>query len=221
MSVKVKLDDAKALAELRDLLDKSETAMNRTMGDIRNRGPGWIAKGIREEYNISTAKIKDRSKLKIKGGSIGDLEFHYSGTMLTPASFNMSPDKPKPGAYTIKATIKRGKRSTVGRVKKLTKKQRKNIGRNFTKQGTRNSPSSPPMLIGTGAKSASGTSHIPFQRTKPGGSTSGGPMDHVIKTVSVPQMIQDGQGNTKPSVKKALDEGIEKRFDHYTSQIMK
>ena len=40
-------------------------------------------------------------------------------------------------------------------------------------------------------------------------------MDHVIKTVSVPQMIKDGKGTLKPSVRKELNENIEKRFDHH------
>ena len=221
MAIKITLDDAKVAAELRDLANKSEQAMTRTMSDIRKRGPSWISKGIREEYNLTAAKVKDRSKVRVSGGGLGDLTFTYTGNLLTPASFNMSPDKPKPGAYTIKATIKRGKRATIGRVKKITKRQRKNIGRNFTRQGARTSPSSPPRLMGTGAKRAGGTSHIPFQRTKYGGSTSGGPMDHVIKTVSVPQMIKDGKGNLKPSVRKELNENIEKRFDHHIGQIMK
>lgn len=221
MAIKITLDDAKVAAELRDLANKSEQAMTRTMSDIRKRGPSWISKGIREEYNLTAAKVKDRSKVKVSGGGLGDLTFTYTGNLLTPASFNMSPDKPKPGAYTIKATIKRGKRATIGRVKKITKRQRKNIGRNFTRQGARTSPASPPMLQTTGAKRADATSHIPFQRTRYGGSTSGGKMDHVIKTISVPQMIKDGKGNLKPGVAEKFNEGVEKRFYHNTDSILK
>lgn len=216
MSVKVKLDDAAMLAELEEIAAKSETAMRRTMSDIKKRGPTWIAKGVTKDYNLTTAQVKDLSKLKVTGDTLGELSFNYTGRLLTPSHFKMSPTAPKPGAYTIKATIKRGKRVTVGRVKKLTKKQRKNIGRNFQRKGTRNSPTSPPMLVGTGNKREGGTSHIPFQRT-----TQPGNYDKAIRTLSVPQMIQDRQGNTKPAVRQSLSENIEKRFNHHTDQIMR
>lgn len=216
LSVKVKMDDAAALAELRKIAVDSEKALNRTMKDIKSRGQTWIAKGVSKDYNLTSAQVKGLSKLKISGDGLGSIEFQYTGRVLSPAHFKMSPTAPKPGAYTIKATIKRGQRVTIGHVKKLTKKQRKNIGRNFTRQGTRNSPTSPPMLVSTGNKREGGTSHIPFQRTKQPGN-----FDKVIKTLSVPQMIQDGQGNTKPSVKKILNENIEKRFNHHMDQVMR
>ena len=216
MAIKITFDDLQAVADLRELADKSELAMRRTMGDIRKRGSTWIAKGVTKDYNLTTAKVKELSKLKVTGDNLNEVTFNYSGRLLTPSHFKMSPTAPKPGAYTIKATIKRGNRATIGRVKKLTKKQRKNIGRNFQRKGTRNSPTSPPMLVGTGSKREGGTSHIPFQRT-----TQPGHYDKVIRTLSVPQMIQDGQGNTKPAVRESLSENIEKRFNHYTDQIMR
>ena len=215
MATKVTLEDAAVLAELKELEAKSAKAMERTMSDIKSRGPTWIARGIAKDYNLSVGQVKELSKLYVKGDGIGDLEFNYKGRLLTPTHFKMSPTVPKQGAYTIKATIKRGHRVTVGKVKKLTKKQRKNIGRNFTGQGTRNSPQSPPMLVGTGAKKIGGTSHIPFQRT-----AQPGKFDRVIKTLSVPQMIKDGQGRVKPSVSKSLNENIEKRFNHHVKDIL-
>lgn len=207
MAVNVQVDIAEALAELRELESRSSMAMERTMKDIKSRGPSWIAKGASEGYNMSAANIKNNVKLSVKGGGIGDLVFDYRGRMLTPSHFKMSPTAPKPGAYTIKATIVRGRRSTIGKVKKLTKKQRANIGRNFTGQGKRNSPTSPPMLITKSNK-------LPFQRT-----TQPGNLDKAIKTISVPQMIKDGKGNTKPKVKKNLTENIQKRFENHTKYI--
>lgn len=220
MGIKITFDDIKATAELRELANKSEQAMQHTMSDIRKRGPAWVAKGVSKDYGLTSKDAQSLSKLKITGGTIGDLTFTYTGRLLTPSHFKMSPTAPKPGAYTIKATIKRGKRATIGHVKKLTKKQRKALGKNFTRKGSRTSPSSPPMLIGTGNKREGGTSHIPFQRTKYGGSTSGGPMDHVIRTLSVPQMIKDGQGKLKPGVAEQFNDGVEKRFNHNVDQIL-
>ena len=158
MAVKITLDDAKAAAELRRMADNSERAISRTLSDIRSRAPGWVAKGIAKDYGLSATQAKEKAKLSISGNSVDTLELKYTGGMLSPSNFKMSPDKPKPGAYTIKATIRRGKRATIGRVKKITKRQRKNIGRNFTRQGARTSPSSPPMLQTTGAKRADATS---------------------------------------------------------------
>lgn len=215
VAVKITLDDAAALARLRQIESDTEKALSRTMSDIKSRGPSWIAKGVTKDYNLTTAKVKELSKLKVTGDGVHDVTFAYKGRVLSPSNFRMTPTAPtKPGEYTIKATIKRGERVTIGQVNKLTKKQRKNIGRNFTRKGTRNSPTSPPMLVSTGAKRTGSTSHIPFQRTK-----QPGRFDKVIKTLSVPQMIQDGQGNTKPSVKNILNENIEKRFNHHMDQV--
>lgn len=208
----VTLESAEALAELKEIEKKSQRAMERTMKDIRSRGPAWIAKGITKDYSITSAQVKSLSKLRVTGNGIGDLTFTYTGRMLSPTHFKMSPTAPKPGAYTIKASIVRGRRSTLGRVKKLTKKQRANIGRNFTRKGTRNSPSSPPMLVQSSAKG--GASYLPFIRTKQPGN-----FDKAVKVISVPQMIQTKDGTTKASVKKELNDGIWKRFEHQLDNI--
>lgn len=216
-SVIVNLEEAEVLSKLRDMQKDAETAVERMMKDIKSRGPTWIAKGVSEKYNIAASKVKGGGlvKLNISGGGLGDLVFTYRGRMLTPTHFKMTPTAPKPGAYTIKATILKGKRATIGKVKKITKKQRKNIGRNFHRQGMHNSPESPPMLMYTGNKKAGGTNYIPFQRTKQPGN-----FDKAIKTTSIPQMIKDGSGNLKPAVKKQLTENVEKRFMHYAGKIL-
>lgn len=221
MAVKITFDDADAAKALRRIANNTDKAISNTIADIKTRAPGWVAKGIAQDYGISATQAKQKAKLQITGNSMDTLTLKYTGGMLSPSNFKMSPDKPKPGAYTIKATIKRGKRATIGRVKKLTKRQRKALGQNFHGRGKRTSPSSPPMLQGTGAKRADATSHIPFQRIKYGGSTSGGPMEHKITTLSVPQMIKDGQGNLKPGVAAKFNEGVEKRFYHNTDRIFK
>lgn len=215
LSVKVKMDDAKMLKELKKTAANAEKAMSRTIGDIKSRGPGWVAKGVAKDYGLSSAQVGQKAKLKISGNSVGSLELKYTGGLLSPSNFKMSPDKPKPGSYTIKATIKRGKRVTIGRVKKPTKRQRKQYGKNWTRQGKLTSLASPPMLQKTGAKREDATTHIPFQRIMPGHS----PMSKKITTLSVPQMIKDGNGNLKPGVAEKFNEGVEKRFNHYVDKI--
>lgn len=214
----VQIQAAEMLTKIQELEKSTKTCIERTMKDIKKRGPTWIAKGVAQTYNIKPADITGSNlvKLNIKGGSLKELSFKYTGRRLTPTHFKMTPVEPKSGAYTIKATIIKGQRVTIGKVKKITKKQRKNITKNFHRQGTRNSPQSPIMLIKNN-KSSKGENgkFIPFQRTKqPGG------FDRVIKTISVPQMIKDGRGNIKPTVQRQLTDGISKRFDNHIGNIL-
>lgn len=216
MAVKITFDDADAAKALRQVEKRANKKMNQLMGDLKDRAPGWIASGIIKDYNLKKTDVERKSTLRIKGGGLGDLEFTYTGRLLTPASFGMTPKSPpKEKGYTIRATIKKGKRSTIGVVKKPTKKQRMLFGKNFTRSGPLTSLSSPPMLQSTGSERVDATTHIPFQRVMPGHS----PMSKVIKTISVPQMIKDGKGNLKPGVAKKFNEGVEKRFYHYTDRM--
>lgn len=197
-----------------------KTVIEKTLNDVKIRGPVWIAAGVSDHYNVKKAEITGGKigKVKIKGGSIETLMLQYTGRRLTPTHFGMSPQAPKDGAgsYTSKATIIKGQKKTLGKVKKLTKKQRANIGRNFTKQGQRNSPQSPWMLHSTGAKSADKVQYIPFQRRE-----QPGKLDHVFKSVSLPQMIRKGKdGPLQPTVDARLNEGIEKRFNHYADRYL-
>lgn len=217
MSNNAVIDIGKIKDELKSIKNASETVIQKTMTDTKKRGPGWIGKGVSQEYNIKSKDVTGGklAKLKVKGDAVKTLAFEFSGRMLTPTHFKMTPTAPPPGAYTIKATIKKGKRTTIGKIKKLTKKQRQNIGRNFRRQGTRNSPSSPPMLASTGNKREGGVNFIPFQRTKQPGS-----LDRAIRTISVPQMIQDGKGQTKPAVSAEININMQKRFEHYLKRYL-
>lgn len=211
--IQCSVDTTEVLVWARHLQDNAEQAIKATMQDIRKRGPTWIAKGVAEDYGISAKEVTGGNvvSLKIRGSGFSDLTLQYKGRRLTPTHFHMTPKAPKPGrgAYTIKATIKRGNRATIGKVKKISKKQWTNIGRNFHRQGTQNSPESPPMLA-----SPKGV-NLPFQRTK-----QPGKFDEIIKTISVPQMIKDGSGKLKPAVERQLNTNIEKRFNHYVDRYL-
>lgn len=210
MAIKITLDDAKVAAELRDLANKSEQSAKRFLSDVKKSGRAWVNKGIAAEYNISTSTVKSHtSSYRVKGGSLGEITLIFKGSRISPASFSMKPKRPKK-EYDLVFSIPNGKEYTVGQVKKITKKQRANIGRNFTKQGSKSSKHSPIMLMGTGAKSSSKIQHIPFQRKGVGkGKLT------AIKAPSVPQMIRGGDGDLKKGVELSLDENIQKRFDHH------
>lgn len=188
------------------------TVLDRTLSDVRKRAPSWIGQEVAAQYGIKKSEVGDgkTSKLKIEGNKLPDVTLKYSGRVLTPTHFNMTPKAPKPGggSYTLKASIFKGKRTTLGKVKKLTKKQRAALGKNFRKEGTQNSDHSPIMLMAPKGK------YLPFQRK----STRRNDVD-IIKTLSVPQMISSER--VKPNIQKALDEKLGKRLDHHLKLLEK
>lgn len=168
MSVTCQIKDMKALKKKLDDMKKApEIVMKRTMSDTRTRVPIWVATEVSKVYGIKKKEIGDgkTSTVKVIGDNISEAKIIYKGRVLTPTHFGMNPQVPKVGGgYTLKATILKGQRSTLGRVKKLTKKQRVALGNNFRRQGKQSSDHSPIMLMRTGAKTADGTQYIPFQR---------------------------------------------------------
>lgn len=215
------------VAELRQIEKDAQTVCERTVSDVVNRGPGWIAQGVAERYGIKQSDIIGQKvgQVHAKSTAIGIGGYHkfsaqlvYTGRRLTPAHFGMKPIRPPSvrSAYTLKATIYKGNRETIGKVKKLTRKQQANIGRNFTHQGTQNSPQSPWMLQPTGNQKA-GVDYLPFQRR---GQTN--PFEYVMRTVSLPQMVTQGEnGPMHPEVAERFTEGLEKRLEHHMKLLEK
>lgn len=178
-------------------LDKKKAAskkvVQRTIGDMRSRGPGWVSKAVREEYNIDAAEVKKSCHpgkyggISFGGEVVDNIALIYKGRVLTPTHFGMKPEtRPKGKSYKVTAKIKKGRKKVL---------------------------SSKAFLANAGK---SGGKQIPFQRT----GESRLPIE-AIKTVSVPQMIEDGNGNLKPKVDKAINENLEKRFNHYCKQLLK
>ena len=203
--------------------------LDRVESDIKTRGPGWIAKGVVERYNLEGSAAKGRKaildgdvgNLKIKGSLTDGLSLVYSGRQLTPVHFGMKPTiRPEMGTpYTLKWQVLKETTKPVNvKIKKLTKKQRKNIGRNLTGQGIRTSERSPWMLQPTGTNNPDKVPYIPFQRTK----STGRKMYHVARTVSLPQMVTQGKdGPMHPASKKYFNEGLSKRLDHHMKLLEK
>lgn len=203
--------------ELQALKGKSEKVIQRVIDDMRTRAPGWIASEVVKEYGIKKAEItpakagkasKSAGSIKVKGETVDTMQIVYTGRMLTPTHFHMTPTAPK-DTYTLKAMILvRENKTVLGKKKKLTKKQRANIGKNFRRQGTKNSPNSPIMLMPTGS------TYIPFQRKSQN-------RDDVeaIKTISMPQMVSSER--TREGIDKALEEGLEKRMAQHMKLLEK
>lgn len=181
--------------EIQSMKDKSEKVVNRTIADFKSRGPGWIAPGIMEEYNIKKKDIneakkgvaKGKSKIRIRGTKLDDLSIVYRGRLLTPTHFSMkptvTPSKNRP--YVVSAEIKRSNgRVTLGSQVFLSKSG---------KEGSR---------------------QIPFQR-------KGDKRYPIvsIKSVSVPQMITNE--TVAGNIRARINEGLGKRLEHHLKQAMK
>ena len=211
MSVTCEIKNYKALRkQIEDMKKAPRKVLTALSSDAKKRVPGWIAAEITKEYGIKKSEITGNKigSVHTKGDSFEQVEIIYKGRPLTHTHFSMSPTAPKPGsAYTLKATVIKGERKTLGKVKKLTKKQRAALGKNFTRSGTKKSDHSPIMLMPTG------TTYIPFQRK----STNRKDVE-AIKTVSLPQMVSSKR--TEDGIQTAISEGLGKRLDHHMRRYM-
>ena len=212
MSVTCQIKNYKALRkQFEDMKKAPRQVIKSITAEATKRVPGWVAAEVSKVYGVKKGEITNNKigKVKAEGKSIEQVKVIYTGRVLTPTHFGMSPKAPKPdrGAYTLKASIIKGERATLGKVKKLTKKQRAALAKNFTRSGERKSDHSPVMLMPTGS------TYIPFQRK----STNRKDVE-AIKTVSLPQMVSSKR--TEEGIQNAISENLGKRLDHYMERYM-
>lgn len=218
------MGNGKAISEIVKDLEQMKKApkkiVSRTLSDFKSRAPSWVAQEVVKTYNIKKSEImpakggasKSAGSIKATGETLDTAELVYRGRTLTPTHFKMSPREPKQ-SYKLTAEIQRGNKKTLGQVKKLTKKQRANIGKNFTKQATKTSSKSPIMLMHTGNAKEGGTNFIPFQRQSQR-------RDDIkaIKTLSMPQMVSNNE--VAERINESVSTNIKKRFDHYCEMYL-
>lgn len=184
------------------------------MNDFARLGPGWIASEAIKEYNIKKSDINQYASIK-RSGTIG-VTINYKSRRLTARRFSMSPTEPPGKPYTLKATIIKGQRKKIGGVKKLTKKQKFNIGRNFHRQGEKNSTHSPTMLMmARHIQTGETMGYLPLKRTT-------GDRKKKIKafyTVSVPQMVYGKR--TEDAVDRSISEHMDERLSHYLDRYVR
>ena len=213
MSVICEVKNYKTLRkQIEDMKKAPRLVIKALTSDTIKRAPGWIAAEVSKSYGVKKGDItgKKIGSVNVKGDSVENVKIVYTGRVLTHTHFSMSPKEPKPngGSYTLKATVIKGERKELGKIKKLTKKQRAAIGKNFTRSGTQSSNHSPIMLM-----RANGGHYLPFQRK----STNRRDIK-VIKTLSLPQMVSSKR--TQEGIQKALGEGLQKRLDHHMNRYM-
>ena len=197
--------------KIADMQNAPRQVLKSLTNEAKQRVPGWVATEVTKEYGVKKGDITGQKigRVTPQGDSFKEVRVVYTGRLLTPTHFSMSPKAPNPGgAYTLKATIVKGQRTTLGKVKKLTKKQRAALGKNFTRSGSRQSDHSPIMLM-----RANGGHYLPFQRK----STDRKDIE-AVKTISLPQMVASER--TAEGIQRAISEGLEKRLEHYMNRYM-
>lgn len=212
MSVTCEIKDYKILQKkLEDMKQAPSKVINRTLSDVKKRAPSWVAAEVVKVYGVKKSEINGNQlgKVTVEGDTIKNVKIRYKGRMLTHTHFGMTPKTPGPNAYTLKATIIKGQRSTLGKVKKLTKKQRAALIKNLTRSGTQKSDHSPIMLM-----QANGGHYLPFQRV------SQDRNDVVVrKAISLPQMVSSERA--APNITKAINENLGKRLAHHMKLLEK
>ena len=194
------------MKKLDDKKKAPQKVMKALASDARKRVPGWVATEITNVYGVKKSEItgKKIGGVKVQGTDVKNMKVIYTGRLLTHTHFSMSPKVPKEGGgYTLKATVLKGQRKTLGNVKKLTKAQRAALAKNFTGSGSKSSNKSPIMLM-----RANGGQYLPFQRK----SANRKDID-VVKTISLPQMVSSER--TKDNIQQAINDGLEKRLEHH------
>lgn len=107
---------ANTLNKIQKTYETSPKVFERTIKDMVSRAPGKVASAVTTVYGIKKGEIRcKRGETKTSAGSIyskGDeiatFELVYTGRVLTPLHFSMTPkNKPDKKKYKIKAKIKK------------------------------------------------------------------------------------------------------------------
>ena len=195
------------LNELNKVNDLAMQAERHTLSDIKSRANTWVAQAVTSVYNINKNDIKwDRAKTNIKAprkagkifikaDSIDNVSITYSGHLLSPVRFGMTPTAPTGDDYTLSMSVYKGKRKVIGRYKAI----RSRGGPYAEKTGG--------ILMPTGAISPDKTQYIPFKRQ------SRYHKDIIkFQTVAIPQMIDNK--TVRERIQANLIKNVNKRLQH-------
>lgn len=187
------------IKELKKADKISKKIANDVIKDVRSRAPSWVSQSVRTVYGIKAKDIlppkteqgKGVAKIKFKGKTFKRLRMVYKGRLLTATHFNAGPKEIPKKKYKVKATIHKGQRKVLGKSVFLGSNKKKKKGGINENVG-----------------------YIPFQRM----TDKAYPIE-AVRTVSLPQMIDNEQVNKE--ISKKLTIGIEKRFEHAKSRYWK
>lgn len=215
--------DKKFFNDFAGYINATSDAVDKTIKDGSRRAPGWVSQEVMKYYNFKkgdisptgkgiakrgangqvlkdaageTRRLKKAGSVSAHGGTIATFHLTYKGRRLTPLHFGMTPKAPNANGYTLRMTVRKGQRKTIGRYRKTR-----------TKGG--------PYSGGTGAilmRTKYGDM-IPMKRE---GSGSDAKVKG-FKTVSVPQAIDNKY--VKKQIEDRVTKEMMKRLEHHMGQI--
>ena len=207
-SISAQLSNLQQLvADLEAIENGGKKAISNTIKDVKARAPGWIAQEVTSVYNIKKGEITPSGKnsgkpkkmagsVSVSGETIEELTITYSGRLLTPVHFGMTPKTAPPGkSYTLRMQVVKGQKKVIGRYL------------NTRTPGGPYSEQSHNILMGTGNTKTGGVSAIPFQRMSRTRTDI-----KKFTTISVPSMITSERTNEK--IMTRLQEETAKRLQH-------
>lgn len=213
-SISAQLSNLQQLvADLEAIENGGKKAISNTIKDVKARAPSWIAQEVTSVYNIKKGEItpsgKNSSKPKkmagsvsVSGETIEELTITYSGRLLTPVHFGMTPKAAPPGkSYTLRMQVVKGQKKVIGRYL------------NTRTPGGPYSERSHNILMGTGNTKAGGVSAIPFQRMSKTRTDI-----KKLTTISVPQMITSDR--TNEAIMLRLNTETSKRLEHHMKRVL-
>lgn len=107
--------------------EQGRKAVKATVRDVKARAPSWIAQEVTSVYNIKKGEItpsgknsgkpkKTAGNVSVSGETIEELTITYSGRLLTPVHFGMTPKTAPPGkSYTLRMQVVKGQKKVIGR----------------------------------------------------------------------------------------------------------
>ena len=199
---------------LRKLEKGGENAIKRTVSDFSSRAPAWVSKGIRQHYGVDTGAIKKAgpkrrgsASTSVAGHAVAGAALVYEGETLTPTHFGMSPKQRPTALQGDRIRVPGAAIKGAGDVAMVRPPKKYSVKATIIK-GQRTS-----LGDGTFINEGNGGVALPFQRKGAGRM----PIE-VVRTLSVPQMI-DGRANN--TIKENVSTELEKRFAHHVAQAMK
>lgn len=156
----------------------------------------------RKDKNGNKQAVKQAGSIRISGETIESFTMTYTGHLLTPTHFKMSPKAPPAGkSYKLTMEVVKGKKKLIGRYE-----SKRTPGGPYSERSHN-------ILMGTGNTKEAGVNWIPFQRMSRTRTDL-----RKFTTVSVPQMVDNEQVNER--IHEALNSRAEARLNHYMERYL-
>ena len=107
---------AETLNKINKTFSTCDAVFDRTLKDMHSRAPGKVSSAVTSVYGIKKSEIKHKKgtskagagNIFTKGDELATFELRYTGRVLTPLHFGMTPKvRPDKKKYKVKAKIKK------------------------------------------------------------------------------------------------------------------